>query len=188
MKKICYLDMDGVIADFEGGLRKHFKNMPVVTNWDISKCWGITDAEMWSVANQKNFWLDLEPLPWIDELCVIIETFGYEIVICTSPSCIGPKFKTPRPDCVYEKMAWLDMHDLPYRAIITSAGKSGLAGSGILIDDSESNVYSFRDNNGQSILFPSTCNRNACVIEHNKNLETKTKILDYISEQLSKYG
>lgn len=53
-----YVDMDGVLVDFEGGVKKHFNNPEKC--YDFIKKIGVN--EFWSkVSSIDNFWEDLEP-------------------------------------------------------------------------------------------------------------------------------
>nr|XP_006637077.2 PREDICTED: 5'(3')-deoxyribonucleotidase, mitochondrial isoform X1 [Lepisosteus oculatus] len=111
------VDMDGVIADFEGGFLKKFRarypNEPYITLEDRRGFWVSTQyghlrsdlcEKAISIWETKNFFIDLEPLPGavvaVKEMSKLENT---DVFICTSPI-------NNYNHCPYEKYAWIEKH------------------------------------------------------------------------------
>lgn len=149
------LDIDGLIANFEGSATKLHRNtglgyVPknfIATTYSFWSEWGISGNKFWSVIdNTPNFWENIEPYPYLDELLAVIP--DYRIL------------STPRPtaDCWSGKFKWVQKYlgeDAAKDMIL--ATKKWEIGGGILIDDFEKNVDNW---NGDAILFPQEYNRN----------------------------
>jgi 5'(3')-deoxyribonucleotidase len=155
---VCYLDMDGVIADFTtGAIRLHGLEGRV----------GVKDLD-WehkvflkfgkpSCANPA-FWEGMghdywAGLPKTDEADVLVRGLrqvfgGHNIVILTSP-CMTP-------GCVEGKREWLDRHFPDYsRSVFFGSAKHMLAGRGkVLLDDNNDNFSRFNLCGGSAILVP----------------------------------
>jgi 5'(3')-deoxyribonucleotidase len=153
-KLTCYLDLDGVLADFTAGAISLHK-LPV-THKDVD-CWDFHHKLGFQGDNEKKFW---EPmgfdfwanLPKTREhdavLSIVEEVFGDKVVIATSPAST--------PGCVEGKIAWINKHLPAYsRRFVVGASKHLMASYGkILIDDYEVNTKRFFEHGGTAILFP----------------------------------
>ena len=152
-----YLDLDGVIARFaEQSLIVHGKEDTVINKWDYFKDWGMTSAEFWEpIDEDPDFWFNIEPYPWMDDLVKLIESHDPNYLILTSPH--------DSEYCYSGKQRWLQKYfdfKTPKRAIFT-AQKHELARHGaVLIDDSDDNIYEFNRHGGTGILFPRSWNDN----------------------------
>ena len=157
--KYIYLDMDGVIVDFIGGVERVFgKPKEPPTCWNFGKWYGLSERVMWNIlqpAHDRNqireFWTGLRMYPWATSLITELEQFNIKILLTTTPS--------KAPESSSGKMAWIDTHMYKYsRSFIITPIKEALSKDGILIDDSESNVDKFRKEDGTAILFPQPWN------------------------------
>ncbi|KAM4527082.1 5'(3')-deoxyribonucleotidase, mitochondrial [Fundulus diaphanus] len=137
------VDMDGVLADFEGGFLKEYRarypDEPFVPLGDRRGFWVSTQYEQLrkdlfekavSIWESKGFFMDLEPLPGgveaVKEMARMVDT---DVFICTSPI---KHYK----HCPYEKYAWVEKHLGPdfLDQVILTRDKTLIAGD-LLIDD-----------------------------------------------------
>jgi len=157
MLDLIVLDMDGVLADFVSGTCALF-GMPSgwqPSHWDFYDDFGVDARTFWAkVSMRPDFWLDLEPTPWKDELVSLAQQHGREWVIATSPAI--------DPSCWQQKVAWVYEHvDACCRNLVVTPQKHLLSAPGrVLIDDSDHNVEKWRAAGGTAILFPTPWNEN----------------------------
>lgn len=151
---VCYLDMDGVLADFTAGaIALH--NLPVthkdVDTWDFHHRLGFVgddEKKFWD-AMGYDFWANLPKTQEHDWVIEIVEKiFGERVVLATSP--------TKTPGCIEGKMDWIRKHLPQYaRRFVVGPSKHLMAGYGkLLIDDYQINAQRFLEHGGSSILFP----------------------------------
>lgn len=151
----CFLDMDGVIADFVGAIHKAhgrpycYDDPAVRGRFDIEPIWGISTKEFWSTDTYE-FWLGVDPTPEAFEIVASLEALfrPEDIAILTSPS--------NGSGCVPGKRHWMRRHFPTYekRMIFTSA-KQFLAGpQRVLVDDRDQNIIDFHAAGGEVILIP----------------------------------
>ncbi|XP_060884040.1 5'(3')-deoxyribonucleotidase, mitochondrial-like [Labrus mixtus] len=137
------VDMDGVLADFEGGfLRKYrtrYPEEPFITLDDRRGFWVSTQygrlrsdlcEKATSIWESKDFFMELDPLPGgVEAIKEIAKMDNTDVFICTSPI---KHYK----NCPYEKYAWVEKylgHEFLERVILTR-DKTLITGD-ILIDD-----------------------------------------------------
>ena len=165
-----FLDMDGVIADFVGGLHRALgidydkSRYPYpVTKYDIfedvcARSNGrVSMDNLYSSCDSAEFWAELEWDPMGKEIAKVInEVFPHDyderICICTSPMA--------NPDAWKGKIVWLNKNlpRIKHIAIMT-APKCLLAKPGhVLIDDKDSNIEQFRKHGGAGFLVPQPWN------------------------------
>ena len=162
-----YLDMDGVLVDFVGGVLREFgcdpKGAKNVRSWDgipaeISRQLGrtVSDGEMWGKNEGAAFWAGLEWLPLGRELLSVCESSGLPVVFMSTP-CADPYSAAG-------KLIWLAKH-VPdgARRYALSPCKHHMAHRGaILIDDGPHNVDRFQAHDGLAFLWPATWNEYGC--------------------------
>lgn len=156
-KLIAFVDLDGVLVDFVGGVNKSF-NLPTeypppkngLPQWDWFKHYGITGKQVNDICT-SDFWANLEwTLDGHEILRTIVEYVGSKnIYLLTCPM--------PNLESASGKARWVGKY-LPFyndRLIITRAPKQLLAGPNrLLIDDNDSNIEDFIRAGGKGILVP----------------------------------
>jgi 5'(3')-deoxyribonucleotidase len=158
-----FLDMDGVIADFDAGVRKRYNDF----DWHPTE-WAIPYADMGT--NFKDFWRDLDhpgfwrELPWTHDgkrIQALVEPMRPIILTAAVMPYAGTGkiqwLKREYPDVVKDK-----------RFLIAGghSGKAAVAGPGkILIDDKDENIDEWEAAGGIGILYPRPWNR----FSHSKN-------------------
>ncbi|XP_030150510.1 5'(3')-deoxyribonucleotidase, mitochondrial isoform X2 [Lynx canadensis] len=137
------VDMDGVLADFEGGFlrkfRARFPDQPYIALEDRRGFWlseqygrlqpGLSEKAI-SIWESENFFLDLEPLPGaVEAVKQMANLENTDVFICTSPIKM---YKY----CPYEKYAWVEKHFGPdFLDQIVLATDKTVVSADLLIDD-----------------------------------------------------
>lgn len=156
--KTLLLDMDGVLCDFVTaacnacGITPDWDNWPT-NEWDIAKMMGLTARAMWDNIDQQGpeFWANLEPYPWADELVDELRHFcsmyDFQLTIATAPGWSHNSYAGKRQ--------WLIKHGLGKVPSMFGSEKHLLAHRNrILIDDGPHNIAKFRLYCGTAITFP----------------------------------
>lgn len=179
------LDMDEVLVDFRGGAceihgkRREEVDQLTIENgiWDMIGPLGLkSQTEFWHPINEAgaDFWLNLNPHPWFDELIWLAEKLvGDQWFIFTSPSY--------DPGCYSGKIEWLQKRlgssfnkvaPFPYKHLFAQPGV-------LLIDDREETVEKFIIHKGEGLVFPSV---------GNKLFEHRFHPMDYLYTELTQAG
>lgn len=160
---VCFLDMDGVLADFVGGVLEFYKkDVPYrEIKWDFFDQLGFKGKEklFWEPLGYE-FWKSLKPTEECFKIVSVVEKFfGDRVAILTSPC--------QTDGCVQGKIDWIKKHLPKYeRRLLVGPCKSLLgAGSKLLIDDHDKNVDDFIQEDGHAILLPRPWNRNAGILD-----------------------
>lgn len=182
MKRQCFLDMDGVLVDFNGGAhREHgrpncYELNPNEHRWNIEDIWGISSKEFWKPLARKGFWYELDKTPEADLIVELaVELFGKEnICVLTSPSL--------DENCVPEKRAWIAKH-YPWmkNQMLFGHQKQFVASPNrTLIDDRDRNVEAWRKLGGMVFLLPRPWNTNS-YLTYDMDVEI-INFFDYLKE------
>lgn len=147
MKKFdkVYVDMDGVIADFDGQFEKLVGGKPheFEDKYGTERFW---DA----ILEHRDFFATIAPFPHLRSLLDMCHEMSDNVVILSSPS----KFNTSI--CVQQKRDWLDKHGCHYLAATFEKEKWKFArGNCLLIDDWEKNISKWEANGGVTHHFKS---------------------------------
>lgn len=152
-----FLDMDGVLCDWVGGVCRLLERdqAALEASWtkDSSICpqLGISANEMWRKIDEAGsaFWSELDPYPWTEELWWLCSLASQTIVL-SSPS--------QDPRSLAGKLEWLNKHlggGRPFRRYLIGPAKWACASRmKILIDDRDKNCREFDDAGGFSVVFP----------------------------------
>ena len=151
-KPIVYVDMDGVLADFFGGVEKlygvqHWKQLSSDKTKDLKQ-------EVINRITGTDFFATLPEFPTADQLIAIVKKFtGGSFSILTSPLRGDHEVSSK-----YKKI-WIEQHiETPEQTIITgrkeSYAKNKASGTpNILIDDRPVNIERWQNAGGYGILY-----------------------------------
>jgi len=161
MQKKIFLDMDGVLVNFDQGVRDQFKVdwYPGEFKINYQKEFGMSKDLFWSILDNERFWAEL---PWTthgEAVMRLVENLRPCILsTVVVPSAFAGKYQ------------WLQKNfPSPLkdsRVLFTSAmigethdSKRHCAGPGsILIDDNEAMCKNWEDAGGEAILYPAAWN------------------------------
>lgn len=186
MRKIdtVFLDVDGVLADFDGGVSRWYELDRDFTskrsyNYDYQKDFGMTDEDFWNGLTE-DFWSGLAKFPWADELVEWLEG-RFEVVLLTSPprSGFGPSGKQLWIRENYPKILQ------ERRYLIGPAKKYCARPSALLIDDHEGNTKPFKQRGGNTVLFPQPWNKNRRVLKDHHKVDAAMARLVYTYSQVT---
>jgi 5'-nucleotidase len=133
------VDMDGVLADFEGHFlalwREAHPDEPYIPPEERTSFWLVEQypeelhQRMWDIMLAPGFFAEIPPVPGGLEAVGEMLTLGHEVHICSSP-LLG------NPTCASDKYAWIERHlDRDWAArLILSSDKTIVEGD-VLIDD-----------------------------------------------------
>jgi hypothetical protein len=139
-KPIIYFDMDGVLADFNGGYEKLFGKQPSDSAKDDPNVGKLVGSDFFST---------LDKLPYADELInAAVKLFG-GYSICSSP------LRDDHKNSELNKRYWITKHlnPQPDNIVITGKKDSYAKGKNVLIDDKPKNIIPWRDRGGIGILY-----------------------------------
>ena len=144
-----YCDMDGVVADFHGGLKKMESQLKVagyksVQDWLDSP---LSDDKWKPIINNKKFWSTLPLMPQALKLWNYIRPYSPHILSAYSKH---------DPNCIPGKRAWLRknlrMTDAPRIHLVRRRDKQKYAKGNLLIDDLSKNIAEWKAAGGTGIL------------------------------------
>lgn len=114
----------------------------------------MTEDEFWAPINAagRDFWANLKPYPWFEELVDSVSAADPNFYLCTKPSS--------KADCLAGKLDWIHRYfGDRFRRYFFAPNKSPLAAPGrVLIDDSDENCKGFREAGGIAWLVPQPWN------------------------------
>lgn len=197
IKDRVFIDMDGVLVDFIGGVEKlwgieiksHLKSSEYDITPTMNKILGreLTLEEFWKpIQGNLDFWVNLDPLPWYKDVIASVQNrLDPDWYILSSPhDCV---------DSYKGKLIWIRNNlgaDFDLSKVILTSRKELLANHrSILIDDCPANCNSFMNypNQGLAFLFPAPNNGLA---EFSKDpvidLDIKLMNLQYLKLLLAK--
>ena len=152
-QSVIYLDMDGVICDFVGGLiRAHnrddllerYKKKEYPITWNMEGELG-SEEELWVPCDYmgSNFWRELEPYPSYERVIEILDESGIDWYICSHARNDHESYAG--------KIEWIhDYLGIDFENIILTKHKHLLAhDKALLIDDNITNCVNFINNGGR---------------------------------------
>uniref|UniRef100_A0AC11E724 Uncharacterized protein n=1 Tax=Ovis aries TaxID=9940 RepID=A0AC11E724_SHEEP len=161
------VDMDGVLADFEGGFlrkfRARFPDQPFIALEDRRGFWvseqygrlqpGLSEKAI-SIWESENFFFDLEPLPGaVEAVKQMANLESTDVFICTSPIKM---YKY----CPFEKYAWVEKHFGPdfLEQMVLTRDKT-VVSADLLIDDRVDITGAEPNPSWEHVLFTACHNR-----------------------------
>lgn len=157
MPRSIYLDMDGVLADFDGAIAVRgvvaeygYHHLPMA-EWTPEQC--SRDEQIRLIMDQPDFWPSLNVMPGaLDLVLAAIDLVGRENVFILTAL---PRLTWHRERIAFQKTAWASaMLLFPPNQVITClrADKQSYAGSGnVLIDDMAPNCAEWTASGGVAI-------------------------------------
>lgn len=154
-----FVDMDGVLFDWEGAALKLFGLKPNTykKGVPIAEQMGISKSKLWKQIDRtgRKFWASLDPYPWAEAMIAELSRID-EVFILSSPS-LDPSSCAGKLEALQKFFGKKN-----YRDYLFSNCKYLLAQDGrTLIDDKEKHVDRFTRAGGYGILFPRPWNKAA---------------------------
>lgn len=146
MKKI-FLDMDGVIVDFVGGVCKlvNYTDSWIPGEYDLAK---VLRNNIWDIIDKTDmeWWSNLDKTTDADAIINAVEKYDY--YICSSPTC--------SPLCAAGKLLWIQKHypKLARKYVLTPHKHLLATRDSLLIDDSDVQCQNWTNNGGLAYLIP----------------------------------
>ena len=169
-KPVVYLDMDGVIADFFGGVEKlygvgHWKQLTSDKSKDLRQ--DVIDR-----ITGTNFFETLPKFPSADPLIAMIKKFtGGRFSILTSP------LRGDHDNSAKWKKVWINQNiEQPDETIVTGRKEKYATTKGtanILVDDRPINIQKWQDKGGYGILYQANKNSLSTIEQALKNYGEK---------------
>lgn len=151
MKPLCFIDLDGVLADFvEAAFIRHDIRTPWADiQWEFVAQAGVDPETFWRSLD-FDFWKSVFRTEECSSIIIAAEKkFGKEnIFLCSSPcKTFG---------CTAGKAMWVDLNLPEYsRRLILTNRKDVFSGPGrVLIDDRDENISGWINAGGAGILVP----------------------------------
>lgn len=175
-KMILFLDVDGVLADWVGGVFDATGVEPGV--WDTVGHGLLPtehQAEVDAVMATRSFWAHLRRYPWAEELVMTARELASSVVFCTQPF--------DSAECLAGKYDWLSRHfGATMDNIVFTRNKWRLANpTSLLVDDNVDNCNKFHLRGGHSIVFPQPWNT---IGKDFSDVEVRYSALDELYESM----
>ena len=150
---IIFLDVDGVLADFIGGVGEHLGKRPLYEDPNanlprgyisIGKIYGTSEEHAWS-GDSFGFWTGLKKTYCADQIMNYVNATGLPYYFLTAPS--------KGEHCVRGKIHWLQKHYDAHRDQIIFTNQKHLlaAPSRILLEDHPDNLSKWNFHGGADI-------------------------------------
>jgi 5'(3')-deoxyribonucleotidase len=160
------VDLDGVVADFYGGLRPiaaewlgvAIESLTPRVSWGLVE-WGVDQApggyerlHRFAVT-QRELFLKMPPMPGAPQALRRLSIEGVRIRIITHRLFI----KYFHQVAVSQTIQWLDRHDIPYWDLCFMQQKTAV-GADLYIEDSPANIERLRSEGAKTIVYSNSTN------------------------------
>ncbi len=160
------VDLDGVVADFYGGLRPiaaewlgvDLATLPERVSWGLVE-WGVDkspggyEALHRFAVTQRDLFSKLTPMAGAPQTLRRISKEGVRIRIITHRLFI----KYFHQIAVGQTIQWLDQHDIPYWDLCFMQQKTAV-GADLYVEDSPANIERLRGEGAKTIVFSNSTN------------------------------
>ena len=157
--KIAYLDVDGILADFERAVLKMYgiideetvqRKIAQITSWGAFPQVLPSTGPGWVheiTLRRENFWLDIELYPWSHEVFDLVKSHFDKVVLMTSPG-----YWEHAPSA---RVKWIRKH-FPHADgfAITKTKELFASPYRTLIDDNADWCENFVSHGGKAFCFP----------------------------------
>jgi len=163
---ILGVDLDGVVGDFYGALRKiaaDWLNKPLkslttevgygLEEWGLDEYGGYDRLHRFAVT-QRNLFRDMEPIKDAPAILRKLSSKNVRVRIITHRLFLKYFHKAT----ISQTVEWLDSWDIPYWDLCFMADK-GAVGAHVYIDDAPANIIRLRDQGCKTIVFTNSTNR-----------------------------
>ncbi|MDR0301296.1 MAG: 5'-nucleotidase [Treponema sp.] len=189
---IIGVDLDGVVGDFYGAIRKiaaEWLNKPLeslspevsfgLQEWGIDEFGGYDRLHRFAVT-QRNIFRDMEPIENAPAILRKLSSQNIRIRIITHRLFLKYSHRTS----IRQTVDWLDNYDIPYWDICFMNDK-GAVGAHIYIDDAPENIISLRKHGCKTIVFSNSTNRDLPGPRANNWFEVERMIMDAREEWIT---
>jgi 5'(3')-deoxyribonucleotidase len=159
------VDLDGVVADFYGGIRPiaaEWLGVPIesltptpsygLTEWHLDSMGTYEDLHRFAVT-QRNLFRNLQPMQGAAAALRRLSQAGVRIRIITHRLYL----KYFHEEAVQQTVAWLEHHGVPYWDLCFMKDK-GAVGADLYVEDSPENVCALRAGGHPTIVFENSTN------------------------------
>lgn len=187
-KFVLGVDLDGVVADFYGGLRPvaaewlevPLESLPLnvtygLPEWKVASAPGGYDALHKFAVTQRQLFLNLRPIPGAAIALRILSERDVRIRVITHRLFI----KYFHVTAVRQTVEWLDKYDLPYWDLCFMKDKAAV-GADLYIEDAPSNVEVLRKDAHPTIVFTNSTNLHVPPPRANNWTEATELVLEHL--------
>jgi len=159
------VDLDGVVGDFYGAVRKiaaEWLNKPVeslttevsfgLNEWGLNEFGGYERLHRFAVT-QRNIFGSMEPIKNAPTILRKLSKKGIRVRIITHRLFL----KYSHRSTITQTVDWLDNYDIPYWDICFMKDK-GAVGAHVYIDDAPMNIINLREQGCNTIVFSNSTN------------------------------
>ena len=186
---ILGVDLDGVVGDFYGFLRKiaaEWLNKPLkmltedvsfgLDEWGLAEYGGYDRLHRFAIT-QRNLFRDMPPIKDAPGTLRKLSNRGIRIRIITHRLFLKYSHKTS----ITQTVEWLDNYDIPYWDICFMNDKVAV-GAHVYIDDAPKNIIQLREQGNKTIVFSNSTNRDISGPRANSWIEAEKIVMDAMEE------
>ena len=183
------VDLDGVVGDFYGSIRKiaaEWLNKPLeslttevsygLNEWGLSEYGGYDRLHRFAVT-QRNIFRDMEPIENAPAILRKLSNQDVRIRIITHRLFLKYSHRTS----ITQTVDWLDKYDIPYWDICFMNDK-GAVGAHVYIDDAPENITNLRKQGCKTIVYSNSTNREFSGPRANNWFDVEKLVMEFREE------